>query len=89
MPLTLLARQFMMRRPSHRIGLPIPGAARFGRSRTLRRDNIAAIPRHSGDDSIQSAAMMIAQHPDERDSTADRPLQNIAALSDHRLGSRG
>jgi len=34
MPLTLLARQFMMRRPSHRIDLPIPGAARFGRSRT-------------------------------------------------------
>jgi hypothetical protein len=79
----------MMRRPSHRIDLPIPRAARFGRSRTLRRDNVGAMPRHSGDDSVQSEAAMIAQHPDERDSTAYRPFQNIAALSDRRLGSRG
>ena len=79
----------MMRRPSHRIDLPIPGAARFGRSRTLRRDNIAAMPRHSDDDSAESPASVIAQHPDERDSTADPPLQNIAALSDRRLGSGG
>jgi hypothetical protein len=55
----------MMHRRSTRTGLPTPGVARFGRSRTLRRDNISPMPRQNDDNSAEAAAMMIAQHPDQ------------------------
>jgi hypothetical protein len=70
----------MMRRRSARTGLPTSGAARFGRSRTRRRDNIGPMPRQNDDNSAEAAATMIAQHPVERERTPDQPRQDIAAL---------
>jgi len=69
----------MMHRRSTRIGLPIAGTARFGRSRTLRHDNIGSMPRWNSDNSDKSVTTMIAHHPAIRDSTPDQVPQNFAA----------
>jgi hypothetical protein len=71
----------MMHRRSTRTGLPIPGAARLGRSHAPHRDNFGPVPRQNHGNSAQPAATMIAQHPPERGCIPDQPRQNVAAPS--------